>query len=485
MIIVGLCSQDITVGQGGDYPTLSAAGPHIKAGDSVMVLNGVYSNGSQFLYDLTGSPDQPITIYAEDKHEVFFLGGTEAIHLVNAVHVILDGFVIQGQTGNGINIDDGGDYSTPTKFVEVRNCIFRDIVQSGNHDFLKLSGLDSFHIHHNTFMNGGTGGSGIDMVGCHDGIIEDNHIEAAGSSGIQAKGGTRGILIQRNFLKDMDQRALNLGGSTGLQFFRPPLPNPIQDAFEAADLKVYSNVFVGSWSPINYVGCVNVEVTNNTIYHPENWVIRILQETTEPGFLACSNNRFYNNIIVLPNDLREVNIGPNTAPETFHFSNNLWYNEEDGNWAPQLPVTDTFQIINDPTMKDPTMEDFDLDPGSPAIGSGKVVDEPEQDYLGRNFLTERSIGAFEGGRSTTSTGKVSEALPKLWPNPTTGLVNIDGLLEHLEYDILTSAGQIVMSGDLEKPHQLDLTHLKNGLYWIKLYKGEASEVSLPVLKLAD
>ena len=59
------------------------------------------------------------------------------------------------------------------------------------------------------------------------------------------------------------------------------------------------------------MGCVRVKVINNTFYKPENWVFRILQETTEPAFLACADNEFKNNIVYQETDLTEVNIGAN------------------------------------------------------------------------------------------------------------------------------------------------------------------------------
>ena len=85
------------------------------------------------------------------------------------------------------------------------------------------------------------GGSGIDMVGCHHGIIKGNYFENMGSNSIQAKGGTQHITIEGNFFRNGGQRPLNLGGSTGLPFFRP-----IDATFEAADIKVFSNIIVGS-----------------------------------------------------------------------------------------------------------------------------------------------------------------------------------------------------------------------------------------------
>lgn len=397
-----LNAQDFTIGPSGDFATLTQAAASLQPGDSVMFLNGVHGGQTQFVNDLNGTANLPITIYAEARFEVIFQGGTEALHFINCSHLILDGFVIQGQSGNGINIDDGGDYSTPTHHIEMRYCWFRDMPISGNTDFLKLSGLDSFHIHHCRFIDGGDGGSGIDMVGCHDGVIEDNWIERAGTSGIQAKGGTQFITIRRNFLKDLPQRALNLGGSTGLQFFRPPLPNPIQDAFEAADLDVYSNIFVGSRSPIAYVGCVRVHVYNNTIYHPDNWVIRILQETRVPGFLTCADNSFRSNIIIQDRDLTEINIGPETAASTFRFTHNLWFNEDNNNWSPILPVTDSFQIIGDPLLADPASNDFHLGKTSRAIGTGWSLPDSTLDYDGELFLDPPSRGALEKTMTTST-----------------------------------------------------------------------------------
>jgi len=58
---------------------------------------------------------------------------------------------------------------------------------SGNNDLLKLSGLDYFEIRNCEFRNGAEGGSGIDMVSCHHGIIQGNHFENLGSNSIQCK----------------------------------------------------------------------------------------------------------------------------------------------------------------------------------------------------------------------------------------------------------------------------------------------------------
>jgi len=303
------------IGSGFPYSNFEDAAADAEPGDTIMFHEGHYLGGL-FVNQLKGTTDNWIYIKNAMGEEVIIEGGNNAIQLSNPEYLHIEGLIFSGQTGNGFNTDDGGTFDTPAHHVIFENCTFKDIDASGNNDLLKLSGLDDFEIRNCTFLNGAEGGSGIDMVGCHHGLIIGNYFENMGSNSIQAKGGTQHIRIERNYFKNGGQRTLNLGGSTGLQFFRP------QDAeFEAADLQVYSNIIVGSWAAIAFVGSVRVEVINNTIYQPETWVIRILQETVDPDrFLECGENTFRNNIVHISSTIStETNIGPNTPTRNFYF----------------------------------------------------------------------------------------------------------------------------------------------------------------------
>jgi len=390
-----LFGQVLHVGPGQPYANLTQAVNVVQPGDTILMHSGTYAGGL-FFNNLKGTAAQWITIKNAPGALPVINGGNNAIQLTDPAYLRLSGLIFQQQTGNGFNTDDGGTYETPAHHVVFDNCIFRDISATGNNDLLKLSGLDSFEIRNCQFINGAAGGSGVDMVGCHYGVIENNYFENLGSNSIQAKGGTAWIRIQGNFFKNGGQRTLNLGGSTGLAFFRPDTVR-----YEAAHLQVFSNIFVGSWAPIAYVGCVDVQVVNNTFYKPENWVIRILQETVDPDrFLECGDNSFVNNIIYLGHTLNTTtNIGPNTRPQTFLFSNNLWYNNASSNWnGPFLPTPDLNQILNqNPLLADPDTGDFSLMPGSPAIGTGLALMQPTLDFNGKMFLLPRSRGAIESG----------------------------------------------------------------------------------------
>ena len=150
---------------------------------------------------------------------------------------------------------------------------------------------------------------------------------------MQNKGGSQDIEIRANYMLDAGYRAVNIGGSTGYAYFRPPLSTS-QPNFEARDIRVIANVIEGGETPFAFVGAVDSLAANNTIIDPENWLLRILQETVSDGtyaFLPSGNNTVVNNLFYFDrgNLSTYVNIGPNTAPGTFTFSNNLWYAHDD------------------------------------------------------------------------------------------------------------------------------------------------------------
>ncbi len=425
------------VGSGQQYATLSPAANAAQPGDTILIHAGTYTGGLSII-NLKGLPTAWITIRNAPNEEAIFEGGTNAIQFVEPTYLHLKGLVFQHQTGNGVNTDDGGTYDTPAHHVIFEQCTFREMSATGNNDLLKLSGLDHFEVRNCTFLNGSPGGSGIDMVGCHFGIIKGNSFEEMGTNSIQCKGGSEHVRIEGNFFKNGGNRSLNLGGSTGLAFFRPDTAH-----FEAANLQVYSNIFIGSEAPIAFVGAVGVKVVNNTIYRPKKWVVRILQETVDPTrFFACGDNEFRNNLVFVDNNLATAtNIGPNTSPESFRYSNNLWFHADNANWAgPYLPVVDSNQILNlNPLLVQPDSENFSLQQGSPAIGMGQVLVEPTLDYLLQLFAAPPTIGAIEANpvSSIFAPSQIEIVCLSIFPNPIKDILQV-------QYD-LPLQGRVVLT----------------------------------------
>src|SRR6185503_2470517 len=104
----------------------------------------------------------------------------------------------------------------------LRRVIVRDVGSDGNHDGVKLSGLDDFKVEECTVERWGKRGSAIDMVGCHQGVIRGCTIregDETGANGVQMKGGSRDISLRACRFENAGGRAVNLGGSTGLPYF--------------------------------------------------------------------------------------------------------------------------------------------------------------------------------------------------------------------------------------------------------------------------
>ena len=318
-----------------DSSELSKALGALTPGTTLLLAPGTY-RGNVYLRDVAGRAGHPIVIQGADaSRPPVFEGGSQAFHLANCSHITLKNMIVRGFPTNGINIDDGATFETPAHHIVVENVTIINTGPTGNHDALKLSGVDHFQVRKCRFE--GWGGSGIDMVGCHHGVVEDcTFVGRKGfsqSNAVQLKGATEAVLVQCCRFEHVGHRAINLGGSTGLPYFRPKVPD-----YEARNITVAGNVFVGSMAPVAWVTSHGGHVHHNTIVMPENWVLRILQESTDTRFTPCHHGVFEHNLIVFDARVRVfVNVGPRTAPRTFRFRHNAWY-AVDRHRQPSLPV---------------------------------------------------------------------------------------------------------------------------------------------------
>lgn len=388
--------------EGAPLDTIAHAAALATPGTRILVHAGVYL-GAQWIADLHGEASAPITIVGEDGAILDGDGEGEVLHLSEVSYVVLEHLELRNATGNGLNIDDGGTLDTPAHHVVLRDLFVHDIGSGGNQDCIKLSGLDDYFVLGSRITQCDAGDM-IDHVGCHRGVIADNHFyDSPGSGGIQMKGGSSDILVHGNRFTDVSGRSINAGGSTGLEFFRP-----LDAPFEAARLHVIANVFLrsgaNSGAPIAFVGCDACLFANNTVLEPQEWIARILQESTDARFVPSRNGRFVNNLIVFRvADLRTfVNVGGGTAPETFTFSHNLWYALDDASFAgPTLtdgiPAETSAVIQMNPGVSEGSP---DLCTGSPGWNAGLAYDALCVDIHGQEYWEPPSIGADQAGSCT-------------------------------------------------------------------------------------
>jgi hypothetical protein len=344
-----------------------------RPGTTIEIAPGIYQGGLHF-HSLRGEPGKPIILRAADKDDrPIFEGGGSCFHLTEPSHVQLHDLVLTGARGNGINIDDGGSFDTPAQHVTLRGLTVQDVGPRGNRDGIKLSGLDNFRVERCTVERWGDGGSAIDMVGCHHGRITEcifRYRSDVFANGVQTKGGSQGILIQKCRFENAGSRSVNIGGSTGLPYFRPKAAG-----YEAKDITVEDCTFMGSSAPICFVGVDGALVQFNTIYRPRRYVTRILQESTGNAFVPCRKGIFRNNIVAFRLDeIRGItNIGPGTAPETFQFADNHWYciDRPERSNRLSLPVRETGGSHGlDPRFTAPEQGDLNFQESSPVRNAG-------------------------------------------------------------------------------------------------------------------
>lgn len=447
--------------RGNPYRTIGRALQGARPGDAIRLLPGTHVPGT-FISNLAGTSNAPIWLggvpgLGRPRIE----SGNTALHLSRASYVIVEHIEVSGATANGINCDDGGDYAhtNATHHVLFRSLFIHDIGTGGNQDGLKLSGVYDYAVLDCEFARMSAGGSGIDHVGCHRGLIASCIFTDAGSNAIQCKGGSADIEIRWNRFINGGTRAINLGGSTGFEFFRPPLSVGAPNV-EARRIRVIANLFQGGDSPVAFVGAVDSLVANNTIVQPRRWLLRILQETSSSGgytFLPCGQNEFVNNLVCFDRwqISTYINIGPNTDAASFRFANNLWYAFDRPELSrPALPAQETDGVYgSDPLFKAAAAGDFSLSTNSPAAGKGRRLPRVWADLTERCYADPPTIGAFEAKPVPLGSADADrDSMPDLWEaehgldrdNPTDAVLDPDS-------DRLTNLSEYIAGTDPNDP----------------------------------
>lgn len=347
-----------------------------QPGDRIRIDAEVLEGGIH-LTGVAGAPNKPIRLGSlRPERPAVIRGGRTGLQLSQCPYWHLSDLRFEDQTDNCVNLDDGGDRAKPVLGVTLQKLSFRHAGTPGNRDSLKMSGLKEFLVEECRIVRWGGSGQGIDLVGCHQGRIRRCLLQGQDGVGIglQIKGGSGKVQVDGCQFLRAGQRAINIGGHTGLEYFRPPLPSDGEYA-EARQITVEHCAFIGADAPLAFVGVDGALAQQNTLYIPGRWAIRILQENTARGFVPSRHGVFRRNIIVFQSSRWAsggVNIGPNTAPQTFRFQENWWFCTDDPHQSqPRLPTPEQGGVYGrDPQLRDPKRDDLRHAPDSPAKGYG-------------------------------------------------------------------------------------------------------------------
>ena len=442
---------------------------HPGWGDTVMVMSGTYAAEIGWIGDdhrVRGHPDTFMTIMADPLGEtkpvfdadslgiIWFFTAFDGTPLDNAAndvaYIRIQGLSFTNSMLHGLSIDDGGSWSrtTPAHHIVIEDCDFSYSADTGQG--IKLAGVDTFLIKNCTFSE--VRDHLLDLVGCHWGTITGCSFENTRStliieygSGIQIKGGSANVLIDKCYFHTPGYAGMHIGQVTGEDYFRPIFSTDDGDGencdYEVKNIDVYRSIFVDMINPIKWASSVGGGIYNCTFYCPEAYdgsnvtglayVYNMYAFHTYGAFpdtlVFAKDGEVINNIMSHNSSLGSLNFvvytqSAQTNPESFLFSYNLWHDTDDPGNLPAWDYLATLygspqhnnDLSGDPLFVEASPEadtDFMLQSSSPAVAAGSTYVNVVYDWYNEEYVdgydyngipwdNPRSLGAYAGETDT-------------------------------------------------------------------------------------
>lgn len=263
---------------------------------------------------------------ADPARPPHFRGGAHAWHFSRCEGLVVRDLRISGQSGNGLNVDDGGRRESPVGGVRLERLEVSDVGPVGNHDGIKCSGLKDLTL--SGCVIRGWGGQAVDFVGVSRALVTGCVFQGkpgfSATAGVQLKGGSCDIVVEKCRFLEAGQRPLNVGGSTGADYFRPPSAK-----HEAARIIVRDCEIFGGDCAAAFVGVDGATFERNRVSFPRRWTLRFLRENASEGFALCRDVVIRDNeFLRRRGELRsDFNVGAGVETATVRFSANRWKDE--------------------------------------------------------------------------------------------------------------------------------------------------------------
>lgn len=448
------------------FRTLQRAADIVQAGDTVLVADGAYAGFD--LRDKNGTSAAPIVFQAQGANALIGQSGpvrNDGINIENADYIVIDGFTVNGMTGNGNGI----------RLVLSDHCVVRNCRCDGNAERGIFTGFtDDILIEHNVCSNS------LDEHGIYVSNSSDRPVirynECYGNNNI-------GIHLNADLSE----------GGDGI----------------ISDAQIYGNIIHdnGLAAGINMDGLQNPRVYNNLIYN--NHFGQGIALFQGDGAIVTNGAKIYNNTIIVPEDGRWgilLQAGANVNTEIY---NNIIINQHA--WRGGIAAEDIsglksdHNILNDKMSAEgdgsavslaawqslgfdqhsllagplsslfqgPAHNDFHLAAGSPAINAGTnlvaAVVTAGLDGNPRPNGAGYDIGCYE----FPLIDKVREPAPGglyVFPNPASGFLTLEWKgrqMEMARIELLDSAGRVVRAFDPDS-QGLNLHGLPGGICLLRV-----------------
>lgn len=469
--------------------------------------------------NMTGNLGSPIIIKNFNGAVVIQTTHYYGIKLSNCSNVVLSGSGVAGihygfnitgvSNGVGITIDDLSTH-TEVNHVKISNTKFSGIIAKTDPSCTNFSAtrekftmydlkINNCYLHDigdEGFYIGSSKYTGQYLPSCDttvlphliEGVyIHDNIIERTGWDGLQVSSSSKNCFVHNNRISFDSQRetqdqmsGIIIGGGSQCDCYNNIVLDGKGDGidyFGSGNQKIYNNLIVRpgkSFQPANpnlmkhgiYIGnavdqmMTSLQLVHNTIVAPKSTGIRFVNA-------GSMQNKIYNNIITEPGSFSTMGESAyflhNLASSQYEFSHNLLNNSIEVN-----------QFINYQS------DNYELKPGSPAVNAAKpgiIVFDLNNNPRPHNLLPD--IGAFESQDPFASTEELGTNKIDInaFPNPSSGIVYLilpDGKAQKFQFHLTDVNGLMLLNGQLmteseNKYQKLDLSALKPGIYFLKLF----------------
>ena len=402
---------------GSPYASIPYAAQLAKAGDRILVHAGTYYIHKMISFSNNGEAENPIQLLSADGKYSAIIDASQKPYndaiRIERQYIIIDGFdirkVLPGKGNNAIAVYG---HSNSADGSVVRNCRI-----TGGHNQLKIGGADNILIEKNEFY-GKFRHIPISIVGVHNTILRENLFrdwKAPLNNGmLQIKGGSKDVIVERNYFKNIGSICLALGDATSDSSMRGGTK-----VYEGSGLVARNNVFIRCGRAIDFVDCNNCSAVNNTIVDSgQNTSLIKLAANRNP----VRNARIINNIIYNPNrDLKKFVHITRRSGKGIRIDHNLYWNGgarvDFGNRPEE---SDQHSLISDPLFVDPYKNDYHLQPESPAVDAGSNRNEyvsEDIESVVRPQGKASDIGAYEYVKKITAKGAGGKARGERIPKP--------------------------------------------------------------------
>lgn len=395
------------------FGTIAAALEKAQPGDHVNVAAGTYDCADTYVDGAAGAAlgtlAHPIWVHADAGAVVDCgdptQGATSALQLHAVTYLVIEGLELRNAAGHLLHVDGHS-----------KAVLFRNVhAHRAGLACLKASQSDDVSVEGSDLGDAGltadpvasnASGQILDYVGVHGAYVTRSSLHGAAGNGkgsaanvaAQFKGGSRDILFAQNDVTAA-YTAINLGGSTGAQFFDPPTAD-----YEGKNIVAYANVLRGPLSvAFAAMGCHGCAVYNNTVDAPlDHQAFRALPGGLPSGQASHTVGLDVANNLFLftggaPQDLFNAGAADQTGITQ---ASNLFFAKGAKLAAgfSDVPVVGTPGVVldQDPRLAAPPA-DLHLGAGSPALGAGKPLPGFTADRDGR-CRTTWDIGAYAAGK---------------------------------------------------------------------------------------